>query len=147
MRLVGFSKERECNQSWRQKRLSFSDIHTYNSDMCLEVKHHRLFQSGRRSNLHFLQESLGAQWKTHLSLKGRATQKQTQAATGSPHSLVGSQSSRYTPDSLFQIWHLFLQQPDEDITDAPDPKLRPQLPPWVLDRSMFQIRLYSLSFK
>lgn len=41
----------EHDQSYLQKRLSFIAIHTYKSDMCLEIKHHCLFLLERRSTL------------------------------------------------------------------------------------------------
>lgn len=50
--LIWLPEDHKYDQSQLQKRLSFSSIHTYNSHMCLDIKHHCLSQLGRTVTLY-----------------------------------------------------------------------------------------------
>ena len=124
MHALGFQKNKNAiNQL--QRRLSFSAIHIYNSDMCLDIKHHCLLQLGGGSTL--LREALRVQATWASLRKGgqldSSQHRQWQGNTG--HGQFLEWSSHPWGFSLTGLpkWRLFFQKSDKDTTDVPGPKL------------------------
>lgn len=109
------------------ERLSFSAVHTYNSDMCLEIKHHCLFQLGKRSNL----DPSKTQGK-HLSLKKGRSKTNTSNERVNLHLGQFLQRPSFYWQSIPYI-NLFINKLYKNTIDKPHLKLRPQkVPPWAL---------------
>ena len=115
MHALGFQKNKNAiNQL--QRRLSFSAIHIYNSDMCLQL----------RGGSTLLREALRVQATWASLRKGGQLDSQHQQWQGNTgHGQFLEWSSHPWGFSLTGLpkWRLFFQKSDKDTTDVPGPKL------------------------